>query len=435
LQQLLEKILVEIRNCGAISFARFMECALYCPVYGYYEKEEDTPGRRGDYYTGVSVGSLFGELLALQFADWLAQIGASPQETPLRFGATADEDAFQGAPASRRQVAYHPAKKLAGETPALPGRPLQIVEAGSHTGALARDILTWLRAERPAVSASIEYCIVEPSDRRQVWQRRTLAEFLSQVRWAKSLSELTASIPGPGVAQNQRSIRGIIFSNELLDAMPVHRLGWDAKRSVWFEWGVTFCNGLFQWTRLKDEQSEIPIRVLPPAARQQFQTSISRAGCSWPPELLRALPDGFILEVCPEANRWWAHAAGTLESGKLLTIDYGLSEEEMLLPERVGGTLRAYHRHQISADVLAEPGAQDITAHVNFSALRRLGEAAGLKTDAFVSQEQFLTRIGARVFNRETSFGEWTPERTGQFRTLTHPNHLGHAFRVLVQSR
>jgi SAM-dependent MidA family methyltransferase len=435
LQQLIEKILVEIRNYGSISFARFMECALYCPVYGYYEKEEDTPGRRGDYYTSVSVGSLFGELLALQFADWLAQMDATAQEIPCRLRAAADGGQFLGARASRRRVAHPAAKKLAGETPELPGRPLQIVEAGAHKGALARDILIWLRAKRPVLCESIQYCIVEPSDRRQDWQRRTLVEFLSQVRWAKSLSELTGSIPAPGAVQNQRPVCGIIFSNELLDAMPVHRLGWDAKRSVWFEWGVTFCNGRFQWTRLKEEQSEIPLRDLAPDADLQFQPPVSPGACSWPPELLRALPDGFILEVCPEANRWWAQAAAMLESGKLLTIDYGLSEEELLLPERAGGTLRAYHRHRLSADVLTNPGAQDITAHVNFSALRQAGEGAGLKTEALVTQEQFLTRIASTVFNQKTQFGEWTPERSRQFRTLTHPNHLGHVFRVLVQSR
>src|SRR5436190_20849390 len=89
-------IVSEIKLRGSIPFARFMELALYCPDYGYYERERDTPGRRGDYFTSVSVGSLFGELLGFKLADWLAAIG---------------------------------------------GR--QIVEAGAHDGRLARDILAW----------------------------------------------------------------------------------------------------------------------------------------------------------------------------------------------------------------------------------------------------------------------------------------------------
>jgi len=400
-----------------------MERALYCPVYGYYEKEEDTPGRRGDYYTSVSVGSLFGELLALQFSEWLAQMEG--EGTPRRFRATADN---LEARASRRRTAI---KKLAGETPAFPG-PFQIVEAGAHTGALAADILTWLRAQRPEISQGIEYWIIEPSKRRREWQRRTLVEFGPQVRWAESLAELAGLVRDPGRPDNH-PIRGVVFSNELLDSMPVHRLGWDAKRSAWFEWGVTVCNGSLQWTRLAEEQTEIAVHDLAPKA--DWLTPVSRTACSWPVELLRALPDGFIVEACPEANRWWSEAAAMLASGKLLTIDYGLSEEELVFPQRAEGSLRAYYRHHLSADLLANPGAQDVTAHVNFSALRRAGEVAGLKTEALVTQEQFLTRIGSSIFNQKTQFGEWTPERTQQFRTLTHPDHLGHAFRVLVQGR
>jgi SAM-dependent MidA family methyltransferase len=119
----------------------------------------------------------------------------------------------------------------------------------------------------------------------------------------------------------------------------------------------------------------------------------------------------------------------------LLTLDYGLTEDELLSPQRMGGTLRAYQRHHLAEDVLADPGEQDITAHVNFSGLRTIGEAAGLKTDALCSQEQFLTRIAAPVLSHTSGFGPWTTQRTRQFQTLTHSNHLGRVFRVLVQSR
>ena len=113
-----EKIAKEIGGRGAIPFARFMELALYCPVYGYYEKEEDTIGRRGDYYTSVSVGSLFGELLGFQFAAWL---GPEAQEGR-------------------------------GSGPNEPGaEPAEIVEAGAHRGELARDILSWMRRQQPGL--------------------------------------------------------------------------------------------------------------------------------------------------------------------------------------------------------------------------------------------------------------------------------------------
>ena len=124
-----------------------------------------------------------------------------------------------------------------------------------------------------------------------------------------------------------------------------------------------------------------------------------------------------------------------LEYGRLVTIDYGLTADEFLVPERMQGTARAYSHHQASRDVLADPGEQDITAHVNFTAIQTAGQLAGLRTDAFMTQAQFLTGIAGRVWKSGASFGAWTPERTRQFQTLTHPEHLGQSFRVLVQSR
>src|SRR2546427_1045503 len=108
LNEVAKRIASEIAVRGVISFARFMELALYCPVFGYYEKERDTTGRRGDFFTSVSVGSLFGELLAFHFAEWLEELR-------------------------------------------LADCRLQIVETGAHDGRLGKDILKWLQARRPEV--------------------------------------------------------------------------------------------------------------------------------------------------------------------------------------------------------------------------------------------------------------------------------------------
>src|SRR6266496_4545463 len=166
---LTEIIRREVELSGFISFARFMKLSLYCPEFGYYEQLTNNPGRRGDFYTSVSVGNLFGELLAFQFARWFDQ-------TEL----------------------FH------------------VLEAGAHDGRLALDILNWFEARRPGLLNRLDYWIVEPSARRQQWQKRTLARFNARVRWFDSWEKL----PAPGV-------RGIIFSNELLDAMPIHRFGWN----------------------------------------------------------------------------------------------------------------------------------------------------------------------------------------------------------------
>jgi SAM-dependent MidA family methyltransferase len=363
-----DEIRAEIARCGAISFARFMQLALYCPVCGFYEKENDTLGRRGNFYTSVSVGSLFGELLAFRFGEWLAQLRTLNNERGCN--------------------------------------TLKIIEAGAHDGELARDILNWLRLRWPGLSRQIEYWIVEPSARRQQWQRKTLKEFLPQVRWLESLVTFHAS-----------RINGIILANELLDAMPVHRVGWDAGRREWFEWGVTLNDEQFVWTRLlqRDHASHFTPDVAP--------------------ELLAVIRDGFTTEICPAAQAWWREAADALGAGKLLTIDYGLRAEEFFSPHRKDGTLRAYHRHHVGADILANPGEQDLTAHVNFTSIQSAGERAGLKTEVFDTQARFLTDIARHTWNEENGFGPWTPERTRQFQTLTHPEHLGRAFHVLVQAR
>jgi SAM-dependent MidA family methyltransferase len=358
-----------------------MELALYCPKCGYYEREEDIIGRRGDYYTSVSVGSLFGELLAFQFAEWLQQDG------------------------------------------------MRIVEAGAHDGDLARDILGWMRQHRPGLYTRLEYWIVEPSEARQRWQHHKLADYGNKVRWVKDMEGLTGSTSPQPPGSRPTGLQGIVFSNEFLDALPVHRLRWDANAHAWFEWGVTLHSGRFVWCRIPHGASGHSCQE-PRAAFSLSHFQMSTAN-----ELLDTLPDGFTVELCPAAEQWWRDAAMALGCGKLLAIDYGLTAEEFFRPERKEGTLRSYWRHQPSGDVLADPGERDITAHVNFSAIRAAGESAGLRTEAFLTQAQLLTGIAARIWKDEGVLGKWTTERVRQFQTLTHPEHLGRPFRALVQSR
>ncbi len=382
-----EIIRQEMEASGAMTFARFMELALYCPHFGYYEQLANTPGRCGDFYTSVSVGSLFGELLATQFGHWLAQLEAQGLERP-------------------------------SQEPA-PDR-LQLLEAGAQDGRLAADILAWFRSRRPLLFAKLDYWILEPSPSRQRWQKNTLTPFNGHVFWFGSWEEL----PPTGV-------RGIIFANELLDAMPVHRLGWDAERKTWLEWGVRAEGGQFVWQKLPLSRE----RGHPLATPEwRAQRSASRLA-DWLAALEAVLPDGFTTELSSAAVDWWRGAAAALQRGWLLTLDYGLTAEQLLSPERAQGTLRAYSRHRMGADLLANPGAQDLTAHVNLTALQYEGEAAGLKTEGVVAQGEFLTRIAEAGWSDPDGLGEWTPARKRQFQTLTHPEYFGHQFKLLIQTR
>ncbi|MGN6555050.1 MAG: class I SAM-dependent methyltransferase [Verrucomicrobiota bacterium] len=344
-----------------------MELALYCPVCGYYETETDKIGRAGDFYTSVSVGSLFGELLGFQFSKWLNEL------SPGASSASA----------------------------------VQIIETGAYNGQLSQDILTGIKAFHPERFDALEYWIVEPSVTLQQKQRKLLAGFESKVNWVSQFSE---------VAAGRAKIDGIFFSNELLDAMPVRRIGWDAERRDWFEWGVSLEGEHFVWAKIR--HPETPIQ--PPAL---------------PEELLQVLPNGFTTELGDAAIQWWQTAARRLNRGKLVAVDYGLKAEEFIAPERSQGTLRAYSKHRFGNDLLANPGEQDLTAHVNFTAIQAAGEAVGLKTDAFVSQSKFLVGVAEEMWKLPNAAQRWDAARLRQFQTLTHPEHLGRSFRVLVQSR
>jgi SAM-dependent MidA family methyltransferase len=351
----------QIARQGVIPFSQFMETALYCPDCGYYERTSRVVGRRGDFYTAVSAGPLFGELLAHRFGDWLEDC--------------ATRNAGGGA---------------------------QLVEAGAHDGQLALDLLSALGHQRPALAARVEYLIVEPSPRRRQWQREKLQAFAGRVRWVSGWEELPA-----------RSVRGVIFANELLDALPVHRLVWDARAKAWFELGVALRGDGLAWQRM----------------------ALSVPAPELPAELLAVLPDGFTTEAGPAAAAWWRAAAGALGDGKLVTFDYGLDAPDFFRPERAEGTVRGYRDHRPVADVLARPGEQDLTAHVNFSELIRVGEEAGLRTEATVSQASFLTDIVHRFWAASNMARDPIAGRARQFQTLTHPEHLGRSFRVLVQAR
>jgi len=155
--------------------------------------------------------------------------------------------------------------------------------------------------------------------------------------------------------------------------MPVCRLGWNAADRTWFEWGVAIEGGRFVWAKL-------------PAVKPWI--------C--PPPCWRFSPTASRRKSLRRRSTGGAKPAGVLRTGRLLTVDYGLAAEELFAPERSCGTLRAYRRHQVTDDVLANPGEQDITAHVNFTAIQRAGESAGLETAVFTSQPVFSLALRNR---------------------------------------
>ena len=195
---------------------------------------------------------------------------------------------------------------------------MQLVEAGAHDGQLALDILAWFARHRAQLFERIEYWIVEPSTVRQQRQAELLRPFSSHVRWRQDLGGL----PGSGIT-------GVIFSNELLDAFPFYRAGWDATAKAWFEWRINASSTGFHWVRA------CGIDLLPPL-QAELRTSFWR---ELPADLLAILPNEFTVDLCPAAAQWWREAATCLRQGTMITFDYGLEEDELLAPQRAQGTL------------------------------------------------------------------------------------------------
>ena len=342
---------------GAIPFSRYMAMALYEPGLGYYERSPRTVGRDGDFATSVSVGALFGELLA----HWIREVG--------------------------------------DRLPGLASGPIDLVEAGAHDGRWAEDILAALASTEVGEPGRFRYRIVEPSPFRRSWQRERLARFGDRVSWSDTMPD---------------EVRGVILSNELLDAFPVERWRWNATGKRWEEQGVAWRKGAFEWVAL---------------------TTPAPPGWALPAALEAVLPDGFLRERSPAAVAWWDGASAALREGCLIAFDYGLEAEEFLTPARASGTLRAYRRHRVSDDLLSLPGEVDLTAHVDFSAVAEAGLRRGLSTWHRESQSRFLMRILEAIQREPGRFPAWTPARVRAFQTLTHPEHFGRGFRVLVQGR
>jgi SAM-dependent MidA family methyltransferase len=306
---LVAELLARIERDGPITFRDFMETALYHPRYGYYMANAGSMDRGGDYVTSSEVHPIFGALVAKQIHELWHVMSRPPR--------------------------------------------FDIVEQGAGSGALARDILAW-SAREPEFAAAMRYQIVEISPALARLQQHTLVD--AEVSWISALPN---------------GIEGVVLSNELLDAFPVHRVVRDgnALREVF----VTARDG-----RFADDLHPLS----DPALAAYFED-------------LGLLPgDGCYAEVNLEVPRWIAEAAGSLARGYVLMFDYGYEAAALYAQWRRDGTLLCFYRQSASSDPYQRIGKQDITASVDFTTLQRAGEHAGLRTIGFTDQAAFLVRLG-----------------------------------------
>ena len=351
-QALTDFIRDTIRHQGPVTFAWFMEQALYHPEFGYYGSGQCQIGRRGDYFTNVSVGPLFGRLLASQFAEMWEILGR-----PADFA---------------------------------------IVEQGAHHGHFARDVLTAAREQAPEFFSALRYCIIEPFSILEQRQTETLRDCSGKVTWEKSLTNL-------------EPFCGVHFSNELLDAMPVHLISRKNDSAEWQERCVAESAGGFAFVArpIEDAILRRELAKIPRHASAPYETEVNLAALAW-------------IET----------VAGKLARGFVLAVDYGYARDQFYAEERSIGTLQCYAGHRRGASPLEAIGQTDITAHVDWTSVAERAEDCGLTLTGFTDQHHFITGLLSRMA------AEGAEPLSGRaLQTLLHPELLGTRFQFLALAK
>ncbi len=363
--RLIERLRARIERAGPISFRDWMQAALYDERDGYYCRLDRIPqGRAGDYRTAPESSPLFAATFAWYFSKLFAELffelGSPPTWT--------------------------------------------IFEAGAGGGEFAYGILNSLKAHYPEVFSATSYVIdeVSPATRRRASER--LSEFTERLTFQR-LNE----IDNPAIA-------GVCFSNELIDAFPVHRVIMRNGRLS------ELCVGLdqddFVWVQRDPNES-----VAEYCRRAELRLS-----------------EGQIAEINLEAEEFISRAAGLFNRGFLVTVDYGAERSELLdSPDRFEGTLRAFHRHHLIDNVLARPGEQDLTTTVDWTQIKEVGRRVGLRAIRLERLDQFLLSEG--LLDQLSEMLCQTQDQVEALRLSTSaremimPHGLAASFQVLVQEK
>jgi SAM-dependent MidA family methyltransferase len=363
--ELVDRIRAEITSAGPITVARFMERALYEPGLGYYRRPGARPGREGDFLTAPETHPIFGHAVA-RFVAAVWHVLDRPSTFAIR-------------------------------------------EHGAGEGALATAILDGLAADEPDLLDAIRYQVVEVEPARVVAFTQRLA-----ARGHASRLDHPAVIGGEAGTPD-KPIVGLVLANEVLDALPTHRVrgGDKGLRELFVDW-----NG------------ERFVEVEGPPSTPDLEARLRDDGVE--------LRDRQLAEISLAADAWVKDAAASLERGVLLLIDYGHPAPTLYGPRRMAGSLLAYIGHRVHDDPLVNVGRQDLTAHVDLTALERVAATAGLVHLGTTTQARFLMSLGAeellqRAQRDATAAEELLELRSGIVRLLD-PRATG-AFAVVAFGR
>ena len=356
-------IAARIKEKGRITFADFMAACLYEPGLGYYTSPGRKVGAEGDFYTSITVHAAYGRVIAREIAQMWRSMGSPAAFT--------------------------------------------LVECGAANGRLACDIMDYLAEREQGMYQGVRLVLVEQEPSLEDAQREMLGAHLGRLDW----------LSPDEFASGSFTFSGCLYSNELIDALPVHRVVMAAEglREVY----VTLKDGEFA-----EEDGE--------PSTPELAAYLKRVAVELHP--------GQQAEVNLNAPKWLAFAAKALRSGFIMTIDYGYPAAELYASRRKLGTLLCYYRHQVEENPYLRLGLQDITTHVDFTTLMKCGEEQGLQNVWFGEQYRFLLSAGIIEEIEEIERSARPEEEKLRLRLtlkklIMPEGGMGDTFKILVQSK
>lgn len=355
-QRLVEVISREITEAGGyISFARYMEMALYEPGLGYYSAGTHKLGSGGDFFTAPEISALFAYCVANQCQQILHTLRAG-----------------------------------------------DILEIGAGSGKFAADLLQQL--ERLDCLPQHYYILEISADlraRQNHYLETQCQHLLSRVVWLDALPD--------------EEFKGIVFANEVLDAMPVHCFNIDENKIK--ERCVTLVNNKLSWLSAPPTTPRLTHAVA--NLQKEYQ-----------------LPSGYESEINLQLGRWIKTLATILRQGVFLIFDYGYGQREFYHADRSQGTLMCYYQQHRITDPFLHPGLQDITAHVDFTALAEAADEAGLGVGGYTTQASFLLACDIIELANEEKLPELDHYRQNQaIKILTLPSQMGELVKVMALTK
>lgn len=348
---------------GWISFAEYMQLALYAPALGYYSAGAAKFGGEGDFVTAPLISPLFSRTCARRISSWLRDTGTD-----------------------------------------------SVLEFGPGTGRFAADAIKMLSGDGSPLR---RYVLLEVSGDLRAKQAEQLQE-VSAVEWINELP---------------RRFQGVVFANEVLDALPCERFV--VRDQKWWRLGVGLGASGFEW------------RVRPPDGAAPGDAEFAEQAAERIRNLLKygeTLPEGYCGEWHPWLDGWLNSLSAAMDRGVVLLADYGLPRRQLLHPDRMQGSLRCHYRHYAHGDPFVYPGLCDITAWVDFSAVAESASRAGFEVAGFTTQTAFLMGAGIEeelqtmASDLDPSSPEYLSLARGA-RTLLLPGEMGESVKFMMLTK